>query len=123
MAVIIGFDLIQPTPPPADDLVSSAIPASEAGGTTGSVVPDVSEATESAVEAPAAQLAAEVEEEIVLDFGRPGDVGHYRARFSNRGAQLRELRTGTYFRQAGLSEEQQADPRYWLPLVEDVELR
>jgi YidC/Oxa1 family membrane protein insertase len=66
-------------------------------------------------------LVGESEERTLeLSIGTPGQPGSYRARFSNRGARLLELRLGDYYDKVGLSAEEKADREHWVRLVESV---
>lgn len=67
-----------------------------------------------------APVEAAEPEEMVLTLGRPGEPGYFRAVFSNRGAQLVELRSGNFFDRTGLTAEEQDDPEHWLHLVDSV---
>ncbi|MEO0651383.1 MAG: membrane protein insertase YidC [Planctomycetota bacterium] len=121
LVVLTVFQLLQPQPEPSEDQpgldsVESVEPDFGAGSDPAPV------AAPDAVADPTAMLAAEVEREHVVDFGTPGEVGHFRATFTNRGAELVELRTGSYFRRVGLDDAERADPSNWLPLIEDVAL-
>lgn len=69
----------------------------------------------------AERVAAEAEELIVLNIGKPGDPGSYRAKFTNRGAQLRELLAADYYDAVDRSEDERNDPSHWITLVRSVE--
>jgi YidC/Oxa1 family membrane protein insertase len=119
LAVLVVFQMLQPPLPPAGEVA----PTSNGGQAT-ATDPGAGFAPAATDPAPgeAATLAAAEREEVRLEFGRPGDVGHFLATFTNEGAELLELRTGTYFRRVGLDDAERADPDNWLPLIESVEL-
>jgi YidC/Oxa1 family membrane protein insertase len=113
-------------------LGSAALDPGDAESTDGSEVQDGAAApgapesqealqgsTGQGVQAPEAVAAAQPEE-LVLVLGRPGQPGYQRAVFSNRGAQLVELRSGNFFDRTDLTEEERADPEHWVRLVDSV---
>jgi YidC/Oxa1 family membrane protein insertase len=53
-----------------------------------------------------------------LDVGLPGQPGSFWARFSNRGASLRELRLGNFFDKELLPESERSDRQHWVKLIE-----
>ncbi len=119
LAVLVLFELFGPRPPrPAQpsSVAQDSAPAAQTESTT-----QATQATEG-VEGPAPLIADAEEREFVIDFGVPGEVGHFRATFTNRGAELVELSTGTYFRRVGLDEQGRRDPSNWLGLIERVAL-
>jgi YidC/Oxa1 family membrane protein insertase len=65
-------------------------------------------------------VAATEERTLALDVGTPGQPGHYRATFSNRGASLTRLLFGGYYRRVGLTDEEKLDEENLLPLLETV---
>ena len=69
----------------------------------------------------AERRVATEEEHFVLEFGVPGDPGSYRAEFTNRGAQLLELRVADYFDAISLSDEEHADPAHWVTVLRSVQ--
>lgn len=56
-----------------------------------------------------------------LELGRAGELGHYWARFDNRGGRLAELRLGGYYDAPALDAEQEADREHWAKLLAPVE--
>ncbi|MFT5289972.1 MAG: YidC/Oxa1 family membrane protein insertase [Planctomycetota bacterium] len=68
--------------------------------------------------------AAEIEEFHEITIGTPGEAGgpeeagHYWMSFSNRGAQLSEMRFLDYVEHARMSPEERLLPENWTPLVE-----
>jgi YidC/Oxa1 family membrane protein insertase len=132
LVVLIVWQLTNPPPPPRPNAPGSAPAAAggssgELGSPGGTVVvnQDGAQVTVPTGDGPAAapaQVAAQIEETLVVEFGQPGAVGHFRAEFTNRGAELVDLRTGTYFNRVGLSEEERRDPRHWLRLIDPVRL-
>ncbi|MAE29115.1 MAG: hypothetical protein CMJ87_09085 [Planctomycetes bacterium] len=65
--------------------------------------------------------AAQSEQSFEVEFGTPGQAGHYLARFTNRGARLMELRLGNHYDLVGLSVEERADPNHWVVLTAPLE--
>ena len=63
-------------------------------------------------------VAADQERELELELGTRGEPGHFLARFTNRGARLLELRSGTYFGAPQLTDEERARPENWVALLE-----
>jgi len=64
--------------------------------------------------------AEESEREEVLVFGKPGEPGHWRALFTNRGARLLDLRSGNHFVRGKLNAAEKADPENWTRLARIV---
>jgi YidC/Oxa1 family membrane protein insertase len=64
-----------------------------------------------------ALVTATEERQLVLELGEPGEAGHYRAVFTNRGARLTRLSLGDYYRSEGLDEVQRRDPSNWVDLL------
>jgi len=131
LAILVGWPLLEsaffpkpPPPPPAAQQAPAAAsntPAAPAVSSPTSLAGDPSASGEPAAPSEAASnLPREVDSEerqLEILVGTPGQPGCYRARFTNRGGGLLELRTGSYFLSAGLSEEARRDPRNWWPLV------
>lgn len=61
------------------------------------------------------------ERTLDLEFGTPGELGSYRAIFSNRGASLTELWIGNYVDDHSLSAEERLDRAHWTRLLDSVE--
>jgi YidC/Oxa1 family membrane protein insertase len=71
--------------------------------------------------APISSVVTDDEERTLqIDIGAPGEVGAYRAVFSNRGARLVELKVKSYVDRVGLSDEERNDPEHWTSLVRSV---
>jgi YidC/Oxa1 family membrane protein insertase len=66
-------------------------------------------------------VAEESEREIVLALGRDGEPGRFRAVFTNRGARLKRLSMGDFYRSEGLDEVQRLDSANWVDLVVPIE--
>ena len=94
---------------------------------------DGSAAAPAAVVPPPVDDVPVVEEQ--LEFGVQGEPGHFLATFTNRGAKLLELRTGThlaprqpddagksgyYWAERAFDAEQRRDPANWAPLLTSV---
>jgi len=94
-------------PAPAAAARGEETEGEEKGAQTGEPIPEPS-------------LAASEEHTEEMVVGDPGEPGHYRLVFSNRGGCLRELDFGDYFREVDLGPEQRADTLNWLPLVESI---
>ena len=119
-------------PPPEPPAVSGdQVASAGAPGGTGTTVDGMSgeQAAAAAAQAAAGQRealpepvapveAAETERSFEVEFGTPGQPGHYLARFTNRGARLMELRLGGHFDRVGLSPEERGDPAHWVVLTE-----
>jgi YidC/Oxa1 family membrane protein insertase len=58
------------------------------------------------------------ERTLELLVGTPGEVGSYRARFTNRGARLLQLQLGDSYDRPRLGAEEKLDPEHWTSLVE-----
>ena len=70
-----------------------------------------------AFEPTAAVLRDDTEREFEMTFGTPGQRGSFYAVFTNRGALLRELRTGDWYVREGLSEAERRDVDNWAVVV------
>lgn len=55
--------------------------------------------------------------EEVIQVGKPGQPGCYRAVFTNKGAGLLELRNGAFVDRAGYSPAEMEDWRHWVPIA------
>ncbi|QDU67064.1 membrane protein insertase YidC [Engelhardtia mirabilis] len=127
LLVLVLWQVINP--PPVDNSGSRDVQTAVGGAER----PDENANSAPGPDAPApapSMGTAEVEEPLIADskprdltieFGRRGEVGHFRATFENRGAQLIDLRTGTFYRRVGLTEEERARPENWLRLIEPFE--
>ena len=117
--VLFAYSVFNP-PKQEEADPSVAQPAGEAGEAGLAPAPEAAEEPEQEPP-PFAPLVAESEEEIVLELGLPGEVGHYWARFTNRGARLLELRLDGYYVRADLDEAARADHVNWSPVVVPVD--
>jgi YidC/Oxa1 family membrane protein insertase len=111
-----------PRPPaPTQEATAAAASASEsaasapAGTGSSASAPVASEPLLGEVE------AEQGEREEVLVFGRPGEPGYWRARFTNRGARLLDLRSGNHYVRGKLDAAERADPENWTRLAQVVE--
>lgn len=136
-AVLFAWSVMNPPPkkPAApQDVASSATVGAEDGSTTNAT--GASAAPGGVSSTPAEPEPEPVEETV--EFGRRGEVGHYLARFTTRGAALLELATGTYlvprqpdaaareegfWSDRGFDEEQRADPANWVRYLTSVDTR
>ncbi|MCK6446879.1 MAG: membrane protein insertase YidC [Planctomycetes bacterium] len=57
------------------------------------------------------------ERTLVLDVGKPGEAGSYRAVFSNRGASLLELRLGNYYVDEHIRDDARLDWHNWTTVL------
>ena len=120
MLVLFGWYLIYPKPPEPRAEGTDAAPAAA----NAPLEPSGKLAVPTEPEPPA--LADDVERELVLEVGSPSPAdgpirpGHYRARFTNRGAKLLELDLADFVRHAGLDEAARGDPANWMPLIEPI---
>ncbi len=64
-----------------------------------------------------AVVTADEEREFVLELGSAGEIGNYRAVFSNRGARLSRLSLGDYYEVEGLDDSQRRDAANWVDLL------
>lgn len=115
-----------PAPPPAErpspvqqpsgPETAAAGAASGQGGALQSGVPSQPDTGDARPD-----LTARVEEteerSLVLEVGKPGEVGCYRAVFSNRGASLRELRIGNYYVDQSIRGEARLDWHNWTTIL------
>lgn len=69
----------------------------------------------------AERRVAEAEERFVVDFGTPGETGSYRAEFTNKGAQLLELKAADFFDAVDRTDEERADASHWVTIVRSVQ--
>jgi YidC/Oxa1 family membrane protein insertase len=109
--VLMAWTMLRPRPQQVEPATSPPAAAGLAPA------PDAAPAVR---ELSGAVIEDEEAREETLVFGRRGDPGHYRARFTNRGAALVELRYANAYDHAGLSDEEKADPEHWVALVEPV---
>ena len=108
-----------PRPKPAADGQDSVTEASQDGGSSPSISAPGAQAPEPEALPTVGELVqAESEETFELELGTYGDAGHFFARFTNRGAALKDLRLGGAFNAAGTTEEERTDPDNWVPVVE-----
>jgi len=130
LVVLFGWMMLNPPPETAPPAGGAAGAGGAPASTLASADPSGSggaapAAAASGRELPPEEIVDDRERELVLTVGGPNggglaEAGHYRARFSNRGARLVELDLGGYYTAVGLSGEERRDPRYWLPLVRPV---
>ncbi len=130
LLILIGWPLLpfsrHPPPAPASQTAPVAAVTPGVPGTSESV-PPIAGARPVAPEKPPAQetrgpvIAGSDEPDLVLTVGKPGQPGHYRAVFANRGGALKELRTGRYYDRVDLSEDEKRDPEHWTQLLLPVE--
>jgi YidC/Oxa1 family membrane protein insertase len=132
--ILMAWTWLRPRPvhPPSP---ANGGPSQEAGEQAFRAPPDDTGAAQpggaapaSAAPAPSAVLpqvgpvvAADEAQELELTFGTTADEGLYRARFTNRGAALVELRYGHAFDRAALDDAEKADPEHWVQLLAPVE--
>jgi YidC/Oxa1 family membrane protein insertase len=101
-----------PRPQPAPVTATAAVGAQDAA-TAAAQAEVAAAAAVSAAPLVGAVLEDASERSETLVFGQPGEPGYLRAVFTNRGAQLLDLRLGGYFKAGQLDPEQQSDPEYW----------
>jgi YidC/Oxa1 family membrane protein insertase len=116
VAVLVLWQWVFPPPPPAEPTTT---PAAASGVSAPSAAP-------SAPEKPqpppiSSVLVEDAERTLEIDLGQPGEVGAYRAVFSNRGARLVELKLKSYVDRVGLSDAERLEPEHWIQLVRSVE--
>ena len=112
--VIVGWQSFFAPPPKPQPAV---------GDTARQAILDAGSASKTIEKAPSAPaaIAADIERQLELTVGVPGEPGYYRATFSNRGARLRDLQFGDYFTSVNLKDAEKADHTFWLPLLEPIE--
>lgn len=102
-----------PTPPPATAGAEEPGAASQPGAST--AAPAAPAIPQAPIVGALIEDASERSE--TLEFGVPGEPGYMRATFTNRGAQLVDLRLGNYFVHGGFDAGAQQDPANWTPLL------
>lgn len=111
--VLVLWNVLGPKPPPRTPPATTPVVSNEAA--------QEETAAKAPQPAPISTVVADDEERTLqIDIGAPGEVGAYRALFSNRGGRLVELKVKSYVDRVGLSEEERADPEHWTSLVRSV---
>lgn len=122
-AVLVGWMALSralwPPPPPSQQTQPEATtPAQNAGD---AVTPMIAKETPTAPSDARPDVSTRVEDTeertLTLDLGKPGEVGSYRAVFSNRGAALLELRIGNYFVDEKVRGDARADWHNWTTIL------
>jgi len=117
-AVMLLWNYFGPKPPPKPTTPNAATAPAAAGSNSGGAA---ASATKRDLPPPVSEVVGDSEERtLVVDLGQPGEVGAYRAVFSNRGARLVELQVKSYVDRVGLSDEERSDPEHWTSLVRPV---
>ena len=115
VAVLVLFKFIAPAPPPAPPREAPALTQPAAGAAP--AAPAVQDARPRVGEL----VGDEAERTLEFMVGTPGAAGSYRARFTNRGAKLVELKLANFVDRVGLLEGDRADPEHWTTLLASVE--
>ena len=106
-AILFGWQLLFPPPPPQPGAEGGVDPAAQGGAVAeASALPAIPEDVEQ----------AEPWDEWI-ELGAAGSPGHYRARFSSMGGTLQELRLDGWYDSGRLSEEARSDPGHWTQLL------
>ncbi len=117
--VLVAYELLfsKPTPPPVRpqtiETPSQAEPPSSVASPSSTA--KKSESPEPADLTP--RVEDTTEQSLTLSIGKPGEVGSYRASFSNRGARLTELRSGNFFVSEKIKGDERLDPNNWTTLI------
>ncbi len=64
------------------------------------------------------RVGEDAERTLVVQIGTPGEVGSYRATFSNRGARLTELKLANFYDQIELDPAARLDAEHWVTLLD-----
>ncbi|MBK7877927.1 MAG: YidC/Oxa1 family insertase periplasmic-domain containing protein [Planctomycetes bacterium] len=96
---------------------TSSIAGERGAAPTDSNAPVAAETAKDAAGNDLARVADTEVREEVLEVGKPGQPGCYRAVFTNKGAGLVELRNGAYVDRAGYSPAEMEDWRHWVPIA------
>jgi hypothetical protein len=120
--VLLTWQFFAPKPPPQPTPPAIDRPADPLAG------PDANAAAQAAP-APVADdrpvvgepVGEASERTLELSIGKPGEVGSYRAVFSNRGARLVELKLANFYDQVRLTDEEKLDPQHWVTLFTSPE--
>lgn len=115
--VLLTWQFFAPKPPPQPTPPAIDAPADPAGNAAGNAA---GQATPAPVidDRPVVgeRVGEESERTLELSIGKPGEVGSYRATFSNRGARLVELKLANFYDQVKLTDAEKLDPQHWVTL-------
>lgn len=121
MVVVAWVTWRQVTHPPLPPSPPAAAPSNVANAAN-SAGPAASD-PEAASKAEPATTAFPATRDVPLDDDIVVDTDVYRARLTNRGAAIRELKLKRYFTTIGIAGDpaKEADPEHWLPLCNDLD--
>ncbi len=110
--VLLAFQLLMPKPPPRPATVNTQ-PAVAQTQPTNTPTPAPVDDRPKLGEV----IGESSERTLELTIGTIGEPGSYRARFTNRGAQLLELKLANFVDQVGLRDEDRLAPEHWTTLL------
>lgn len=125
LVIVIGWQLLwnhfNPPPPRVTPPAQTPSSASAPNAADDRLAPQEGAAAAPAREPRGPVQRAEIEQELVIQVGEPGQAGSYRAVFTNKGATLKTLSLGDYPDKAGRSAAERLDSANWTRVLEEVE--